>query len=105
MCHHVRAADQRNLHLALLQTNEHSTVPGPVIAPSLLPIAAKICRRSVSQRKSVVIYGGGPVGLMAAYSAALKGASRVMVVARHPNRLGLAGRIGPFPSMTPRRPR
>ena len=49
MCHHVHAADQRDLHLALPQTNDHSTVPGPVIASSLLPIAAKICRRSVSQ--------------------------------------------------------
>jgi hypothetical protein len=49
MCHHVHAADQRDLHLALLLTNDHSTVPGPVIASSLLPIAAKICRRSVSQ--------------------------------------------------------
>jgi hypothetical protein len=28
MCHHVHAADQRNLHLALLQTNDHSTAPG-----------------------------------------------------------------------------
>jgi hypothetical protein len=26
MCHHVHAAGQRNLHLALLQTNDHSTV-------------------------------------------------------------------------------
>ena len=34
MCHHVHAADQRDLHLALPQTNDHSTVPGPVIAPS-----------------------------------------------------------------------
>jgi hypothetical protein len=51
MCH-VRAADQRDLHLALPQTNDHSTVPGPVIASSLLPIAAKICRRSVSQCSS-----------------------------------------------------
>ena len=49
MCRHVHAANQRDPHLALLQTNDHSTVPGPVIAPSLLPIAAKICRRSVSQ--------------------------------------------------------
>jgi hypothetical protein len=32
MCHHVHAADQRDLHLALPQTNDHSTVPGPVIA-------------------------------------------------------------------------
>jgi hypothetical protein len=28
MCHHVHAADQRDLHLALPQTNDHSTVPG-----------------------------------------------------------------------------
>jgi hypothetical protein len=28
MCYHVHAADQRDLHLALLQTNDHSTVPG-----------------------------------------------------------------------------
>jgi hypothetical protein len=40
----------------------------------------------VGPGKSVVIYGGGPVGLMAAYSAVLKGASRVMVVDRHPDR-------------------
>ena len=44
----------------------------------------------VGPGKSVVIYGGGPVGLMAAYSAVLKGASKVMVVDRHPDRLGLA---------------
>src|ERR1700729_2348416 len=36
MCHHVHAADQRDLYLALPQTNDHSAVPGPVIASSLL---------------------------------------------------------------------
>ncbi|MEV8214124.1 glutathione-independent formaldehyde dehydrogenase [Leifsonia sp. NPDC077715] len=41
-----------------------------------------------------VIYGAGPVGLMAAYSAILKGASRVMIVDRHPDRLKLAEEIG-----------
>ncbi|WP_116811126.1 glutathione-independent formaldehyde dehydrogenase [Steroidobacter cummioxidans] len=44
--------------------------------------------------ESVVIYGGGPVGLMAAYSAVLKGASRIMVVDRHPDRLRLAEQMG-----------
>jgi hypothetical protein len=29
MCQHVHAAGQRDLHLALLQPNGHSTVPGP----------------------------------------------------------------------------
>jgi len=44
-----------------------------------------------------VIMGGGPVGLMAAYSAILKGAGRVWVVDRHPDRLALAEKIGAIP--------
>jgi glutathione-independent formaldehyde dehydrogenase len=44
-----------------------------------------------------VVYGAGPVGLMAAYSAVIKGASRVMVVDRHPDRLRLAEEIGAIP--------
>jgi threonine dehydrogenase-like Zn-dependent dehydrogenase len=44
--------------------------------------------------ESVVIYGAGPVGLMAAYSATLKGASQIMVVDRHPDRLRLVKSIG-----------
>jgi glutathione-independent formaldehyde dehydrogenase len=48
----------------------------------------------VKPGESVVIYGAGPVGLMAAYSAILKSASPVMVVDRHPDRLELARKIG-----------
>jgi glutathione-independent formaldehyde dehydrogenase len=44
--------------------------------------------------ESVVIYGAGPVGLMAAYSASLKGAAQIMVVDRHRDRLRLAESIG-----------
>jgi threonine dehydrogenase-like Zn-dependent dehydrogenase len=44
--------------------------------------------------ESIVIYGGGPVGLMAALSANVKGASKVMVIDRHPDRLRLAEQIG-----------
>jgi glutathione-independent formaldehyde dehydrogenase len=47
--------------------------------------------------ESVVIYGCGPVGLMAAHSAMIKGASKVMVVDRHPDRLRLAADIGAIP--------
>ena len=47
--------------------------------------------------ESVVIYGAGPVGLMAAYSATLKGAGQVMLVDRHPDRLKLAEQIGAIP--------
>lgn len=41
-----------------------------------------------------VIYGAGPVGLMAALSATIRGAAKVMVVDRHPDRLALAESIG-----------
>ena len=44
--------------------------------------------------ETIVIYGGGPVGLMAALSATVKGAAKVMVVDRHPDRLELAEQIG-----------
>ncbi|HEY1089434.1 MAG TPA: glutathione-independent formaldehyde dehydrogenase [Archangium sp.] len=44
--------------------------------------------------ESVVIFGAGPVGLMAAYSASIQGARQIMVVDRHPDRLKLAERIG-----------
>jgi len=48
----------------------------------------------VQPGESVVIYGSGPVGLMAAYSSILKGAAKVIVVDRHPDRLALAEQIG-----------
>jgi len=43
---------------------------------------------------SVVIYGAGPVGLMATMSAMLKGASQVFVVDTHKDRLALAEKAG-----------
>lgn len=47
--------------------------------------------------ESIAVFGGGPVGLMAAYSAVLRGASRVYVVDRVPERLDAAARIGAVP--------
>jgi threonine dehydrogenase-like Zn-dependent dehydrogenase len=44
--------------------------------------------------ESVVIYGAGPVGLMAAMSSMIKGASQVMVVDTHRDRLALAEKAG-----------
>ncbi len=51
----------------------------------------------LSSGETCVIYGGGPVGLMAALSATLKSASKVFVVDRHPDRLKLAEEIGAIP--------
>src|SRR5438477_1153942 len=48
----------------------------------------------VSAGETVAVYGAGPVGLMAAYSALLRGASRVFVVDRVPERLAKAREIG-----------
>lgn len=47
--------------------------------------------------ETVAVYGAGPVGLMAAYSAVIKGASRVFVVDKVPSRLDLASHIGAEP--------
>ena len=42
----------------------------------------------------VAVFGGGPVGLMAAHSAMIRGASEVFVVDKEADRLGLAEQIG-----------
>ena len=46
---------------------------------------------------TVAVFGAGPVGLMAAHSAFLRGAARVFVVDKEPDRLALAERIGAEP--------
>jgi glutathione-independent formaldehyde dehydrogenase len=48
----------------------------------------------VKPGETVVIYGAGPVGLMAAKSATIRGAALVMVVDTHKDRLALAEKIG-----------
>jgi threonine dehydrogenase-like Zn-dependent dehydrogenase len=47
--------------------------------------------------ESVAIFGAGPVGLMAAYSAVLRGASHIYVVDQVPERLATAKMIGCIP--------
>ncbi|GAA2338810.1 hypothetical protein GCM10009854_13930 [Saccharopolyspora halophila] len=51
----------------------------------------------VSPGESVAVYGAGPVGLMAAYSALLRGAARVFVVDKVQERLAKAEEIGAVP--------
>jgi glutathione-independent formaldehyde dehydrogenase len=48
----------------------------------------------VSPGRTVAIFGAGPVGLMAAHSANLRGASQTFVVDFEPDRLALAERMG-----------
>ncbi|MFD3454282.1 glutathione-independent formaldehyde dehydrogenase [Streptomyces sp. NPDC058691] len=51
----------------------------------------------VKPGESVAVYGGGPVGLMSAYSALIRGASKVFVVDRVTERLQKAEEIGAIP--------
>lgn len=44
-----------------------------------------------------IVYGAGPVGLMAAYSAVLRGAGRVWIADHHADRLRVAEGIGVIP--------
>ncbi|MGH9271576.1 MAG: glutathione-independent formaldehyde dehydrogenase [Ilumatobacteraceae bacterium] len=48
----------------------------------------------VAPGKTVAIFGGGPVGLMAAHSAMLRGATQVFVVDKETDRLKLAEHVG-----------
>jgi glutathione-independent formaldehyde dehydrogenase len=43
---------------------------------------------------SISIYGAGPVGLMSTISATIQGASKVIIVDQHPDRLKLAKELG-----------
>lgn len=47
--------------------------------------------------QSIVIFGAGPVGLMAAMSARIQGASQIFVVDGQPDRLALAKQLGATP--------
>ena len=51
----------------------------------------------VKSGDSVAVFGGGPVGLLSAYSAILKGAAEVYVVDRSEDRLKRAKSIGAIP--------
>jgi glutathione-independent formaldehyde dehydrogenase len=51
----------------------------------------------VAPGNTVAIFGAGPVGLMAAHSAWIRGASQVFVVDQQPDRLALVEKIGATP--------
>jgi glutathione-independent formaldehyde dehydrogenase len=66
-----------------------------VLLADIFPTGYHGCELAeVSPGESVAVFGGGPVGLMAAYSALLRGASMVLVVDRVPERLQKAKDIG-----------
>ncbi|MFC4030124.1 glutathione-independent formaldehyde dehydrogenase [Streptomyces polygonati] len=69
-----------------------------VLLADIFPTGYHGCELAdVSPGESVAVYGAGPVGLMAAYAALLRGASMVFVVDRVPERLAKAEQIGAIP--------
>jgi glutathione-independent formaldehyde dehydrogenase len=79
--------------LKLPPGNEHED--DFVLLADIFPTGYHGCELAdVSPGDSVAVYGAGPVGLMTAYSALLRGASKVFVVDRVPERLGKARDIG-----------
>jgi glutathione-independent formaldehyde dehydrogenase len=69
-----------------------------VLLADIFPTGYHGCELAqVSPGESVAVYGAGPVGLMAGYSALLRGASKVFVVDRVPERLAKAESIGAVP--------
>jgi glutathione-independent formaldehyde dehydrogenase len=82
--------------LKLPAGTEHET--DFVMLADIFPTGYHGCELAdVSPGETVAVYGAGPVGLMAAYSALIRGASRVFVVDRVPERLAKAREIGAIP--------
>lgn len=82
--------------LKLPEGGEHET--DFVMLADIFPTGYHGCElAAVSPGETVAVYGAGPVGLMAAYSAFLRGASQVFVVDRVAERLAKAAEIGAVP--------
>jgi glutathione-independent formaldehyde dehydrogenase len=82
--------------LKLPEGSEHET--DFVMLADIFPTGYHGCElAAVSPGETVAVYGAGPVGLMAAYSAFLRGASQVFVVDRVAERLAKAAEIGAVP--------
>lgn len=56
-----------------------------------------VTRSGFKPGETVAVFGAGPVGLMAVYSAKLRGASKIFSVDRHKDRLDKAKSIGAIP--------
>jgi glutathione-independent formaldehyde dehydrogenase len=82
--------------LKLPPGTEHET--DFILLADIFPTGYHGCELAqVSPGNTVAVYGGGPVGLMAAYSALLRGAAKVFVVDRIAERLRKAEQIGAIP--------
>jgi glutathione-independent formaldehyde dehydrogenase len=82
--------------LKLPDGTEHET--DFIMLADIFPTGYHGCELAdVSPGDTVAVYGAGPVGLMAAYSALLRGAAKVFIVDRIAERLAKAKEIGAVP--------
>lgn len=75
----------------------HPTLTPPRITPNACVGWHGVEISGFQAGESIAVFGAGPVGLMAAYSAALRGASNIYVVDRVAERLEAAKNIGAIP--------
>jgi glutathione-independent formaldehyde dehydrogenase len=82
--------------LKLPEGSEHET--DFAMLSDIFPTGYHGCELAdVGPGHDVAVFGAGPVGLMAAHSAFIRGAARVFVVDKEPSRLALASKIGADP--------
>ncbi|PVH71555.1 GroES-like protein [Cadophora sp. DSE1049] len=95
----IPAADANLMHLPLSHNTTNSTVEQNfALVSDVFPTAwTGLSYSNFEAGDSVAIFGAGAVGLLAAYSAVLRGASRIYVVDHVPERLERAASIGAIP--------
>ncbi|KAK1459626.1 alcohol dehydrogenase GroES-like domain-containing protein [Colletotrichum melonis] len=93
----VPHADTSLIPIPLTSTNTTSELDYPMISDVLTTGWHVLSYSGFQPGDTVAIFGAGPVGLLAAYSAKLCGASRVYVVDRIASRLEQAESFGAIP--------
>ncbi|KAL3435342.1 GroES-like protein [Aspergillus tetrazonus] len=91
-------ADNSLIPVPITDTTNTSTLIDYLFASDIFATAwSGVTWSGFEAGDSVAVFGAGPVGLLAAYSALLRGASRVYSVDRVQDRLDLAASIGAIP--------
>ncbi|KAJ4322076.1 hypothetical protein N0V84_005014 [Fusarium piperis] len=95
----VRFADQSLIPIPLTHETTNSTIEQDYLTLSDVFATgwASLDFAGFQPGDSVAVFGSGPVGLLAAYSALLRGASKVFVVDHIQSRLDRAASIGAIP--------
>ncbi|KAL5045315.1 hypothetical protein BDW71DRAFT_198290 [Aspergillus fruticulosus] len=80
---------------------DNSLIPVPIADTTKTSTLSSLTWSGFEAGDSVAVFGAGPVGLLAAYSALLRGASRVYIIDRVQDRVDLAVSIGAILAFEP----